>query len=244
MPRVASIAALARAFVNRTVPSLIAATRRSDATDVSWRWRGVARWQCYAGVLALGVLCACGRETPPDREIARESDPGTVAESAEQPAAESSLAIKRGIMTLTEDRATFTLCGSQSEWWVLDQSPTMSMQTLLEEGRDAPLELYVEGYGERAFEVDEPRARGYEGVFVLEVVLYAGVPGEVRGCDAPEPTYVVTARGNEPFWSVEVHDERMIWRQPEAPTEIAFGSPQTLHAEGAVRYSAKTAEHQ
>ena len=36
----------------------------------------------------------------------------------------------------------------------------------------------------------------------------------------------------------------MIWRQPEAPKEIKFDEPQTINAEGAVRYAVNTAEHQ
>src|SRR5690606_27685367 len=186
MPRVALIAALARASGNHAAPAAASASppHSSDAADAPSLCRSIARWRRYAGALALSVLCACSRESPPDPQPPLQSAPGTAAESTEEPPTESSLAIKRGIMTLNEERATFTLCGSRSEWWVLDQSPAMSTQTLLEGAQVAPLELYVEVYGERAFEVDEPRARGYEGVFVLEEVLYAGVPGEVRGCDA------------------------------------------------------------
>lgn len=103
--------------------------------------------------------------------------------------------------------------------------------------------MYVEAYGERA-PADDPQAQGFEAMFVLEEILYMGIPGETRGCDAPAASYIVSARGNEPFWSAEVRDAQMIWRQPEAPQEIVFDAPHTQNAEGAVRYTASAGEHQ
>jgi uncharacterized membrane protein len=200
-----------------------------------------------ARVVALSLLIAMAGCSPdpaapisPDQASA---DPPAKNDD-DAPVAESSLAIKRGVMKIAEERSTFTPCGGKGELWVLDQSPGMLTQTLIEGQQTAPVSLYVEAYGERAPAEESPEAQGFEGIFVLEEILYAGMPGEIGGCDAPAPTYVVLARGNEPFWSVEVRDDRMIWRQPEAPTEIQFGQPQTINAEGAVRYTVSVADHE
>lgn len=203
--------------------------------------RGVRESLLGLGASAL-VCSGCAPEPQPAGEPARVAEDAP-ASSVAAPATDSSLAIKRGIMSLTEDRVTFTPCNAQNAWWVLDQSPGLQTQSLVEGAQSPPAELYVEAYGERTVAVDEPQAAGFEAVFVLEEVLYAGVPGEVRGCDAPDATYIVTARGNEPFWSVEIRDDRAIWRQPSDPQEIVFDAPQTQNAEGAVNYSARVANH-
>jgi uncharacterized membrane protein len=205
---------------------------------------GAREWQIgFAATLLVSVGCT---RDPPQPQLPPPSAEPSIASAPTEPplAAESSLAIKRGMMTLTEERTTFRPCEGKAEWWVLDQSPGLITQTLIEHAQAAPLALYVEAYGERAPANEDPEAKGFEGIFVLEEVLYAGVPGDERGCAAPDAAYIVTARGNEPFWFVEVGDERMLWRQPEAPKEIVFGPAQTEDAEGAVRYSASTTEHQ
>lgn len=203
--------------------------------------------QCRWRALALSVIVAaagCSREPSPAMPAGRDASDAAAPSVDATPETDSSLAIKRGVMTIAEERATFTPCDAKAELWVLDQSPGILTQTLIEGEQAAPVSLYVEVYGERAPADEVPEAQDFEGVFVLEDVLYAGIPGEGRGCEAPAPSYVVLARGNEPFWSVEVRDDRVIWRQPDAPQEIQFGEPQTINAEGAVRYAVGNAEHQ
>src|SRR5262249_25536244 len=90
---------------------------------------------------------------------------------------------------------------------------------------------------------DGAEAKAYAGTFVLEEVTYAGVEGQVKGCGEPAPSYVVAARGNEPFWAVEVGDASIVWRQPAEPKEIALGTPDTQAAEGGVRYHAEGNGH-
>jgi uncharacterized membrane protein len=200
-------------------------------------------WQVgFAATLLIGSGCTPDPESQAPTPAQQQSAAAAPAQPA--PPAESSLAIKRGIMTLAEERSTFRPCEAKAEWWVLDQSPSLVTQTLMEDAETSPLSLYVEAYGERAPASDDPSAKGFEGVFVLEDILYAGVPGDERGCAAPDATYIVAARGNEPFWFVEVSEQRMIWRQPDDPKEIVFGPAQTQDAEGAVRYSGSSSEHQ
>jgi uncharacterized membrane protein len=161
----------------------------------------------------------------------------------EEPA-DSSLSIKRGIVMLAQDRITFRPCNEKAELWLVDQSDGTLQETFADEMEKGPAMLYVEAYGERApVSEDIEEARAYAGTFVLEEVLYAGVQGQVKGCDEPAANYIVMARGTEPFWAVEVNDGGIVWRQPSEPKEISLGAPQTQDAEGAVRYHASSNGH-
>lgn len=160
--------------------------------------------------------------------------------SAEAPA-ESSLSIKRGMVSAAGDHATFRACDDKDELWLIDASDGALTQLLTEGETPA----YVEVYGERAPVPDDvPAARGSADAFILEQLLYVGVAGEGAGCAKPAPDYVVAARGNEPFWSAQVTDTGMVWKQPEAPQEIVLGDLQSQDAEGTVSYRASTGDHQ
>jgi uncharacterized membrane protein len=162
-----------------------------------------------------------------------------------EPPADSSLSIKRGVAMLAQDRMTFRPCNEKAELWLLDQSDGVLRQTFESEMQKGPAMLYIEAYGERApVAEDIAEARAYAGTFVLEEVTYAGVQGQVRGCDEPAPGYTVAARGNEPSWAVEVGDDKIVWRQPTDPKEIVLAEPQTQDAEGAVRYHASGNGHE
>lgn len=210
--------------------------------------RGLHETLIVVGASAL-ALVGCSRQPEQKPHApATESAPAAVATtdtpaSAEAPA-ESGLSIKRGVAMLAQDRTTFRPCDEKAELWLLDQTDGTLAQTFADEMRSGPAMLYIEAYGERAPVADDiPAARAYAGTFVLEEVLYAGPQGEVRGCDTPPPTYIVAARGSEPFWAAEVGETQMIWRQPEAPTQIDLGAPQTQDSEGAARYTASNQGH-
>jgi uncharacterized membrane protein len=199
---------------------------------------------------ALFSLVACSKSSPPPAAPPAANVPepvstDTAAPRASEPPAESGLAIKRGIAMLAQDRTTFRPCGENAELWLVDQTDGVLRQTFAPEGQ-TPAMLYIEAYGERAPIADEDpaEARAYGGTFVLEEVLYAGEQGEGRGCEAPVKDYVVAARGNEPFWSAEVGEARVTWRQPGSPPEIDLGAPQTQDAEGAAHYRAEANGHQ
>jgi uncharacterized membrane protein len=199
----------------------------------------------------LGLLAACSRkDETASTSPAPASAPSSAAVVPEAPAvneppAESGLAIKRGIAMIAQDRMTFRPCEDKSEWWLVDQTDGVLTGAFKDEGQSTPLMLYIEAYGERSTELaDDPAASAYAGTFLLEELLYAGIQGSVRGCEAPPQNAIVTARGSEPFWAVEVEDTRMVWRQADEPKEIVLGEPQTQDAEGAVRYQAAGQNHQ
>jgi uncharacterized membrane protein len=217
--------------------------------------RRISTLVCFTA-LAL-ALAACSRqpEQSPTPSAPAASTPARSASAAvaEQPSVpaqpeppvDSSLSIKRGIAMLAQDRMTFRPCNEKAELWLLDQSDGVLRQTFASEMQKGPAMLYIEAYGERApVAEDIAEAKAYAGTFVLEEVTYAGVQGQVKGCDEPAPSYLVAARGNEPFWAVEVGDASIVWRQPTEPKEIALGTAQTQDAEGAVRYHADGNGHQ
>jgi uncharacterized membrane protein len=207
--------------------------------------RACEAWIAVSAFSAL-ALVGCSREPEKVSVVpAREVAPPAAAVKAEPSTAESGLAIKRGVAMLAQDRATFKPCDENVELWLVDQTEGVLKQTFAAEMRNGPATLYIEAYGERApVSQDVAAARAYAGTFMLEEVLYAGMQGEVRGCDKPMASYIVAARGSEPFWAVEVGETQMVWRQPDAPQEIDLGAPQTQDSEGAARYTASGQGHQ
>ena len=215
-------------------------------------WRGMLL--SPGAILCAGLLtmagCSKGPEpaAPVEPPAPVDSSPGVPDESASatsEPPAESGLAIKRGIVTLASDKSTFRPCGEQVDLLIVDQTDGVLARTFAgekdENGADKPLKLYVEAYGERA--TDEPAPPGFAGTLLLEEALYAAPDGQTRGCDSPAQDYIVSARGNEPDWAVEVTDAALLWRQPDEPKEISIAAPQTQDSEGAVSYAAANNEH-
>jgi uncharacterized membrane protein len=156
---------------------------------------------------------------------------------------ETSLSLKRGLLTIAGVRGTYKPCGSDAALWVVDQSDG-SFQALaaVTDPNDA---VYVEARGERGpVPEDEPAASAYTGAFVMEQILYASPPAPNRGCEAPGPAYIVRARGNEPpqSWTVEVNDQKMEWMQDKGQA-ITFDKPRELDTEGAVSYEGRNGEH-
>lgn len=195
-------------------------------------------------IAGLALLAGCSRpgETPPavtpPPPAARPTSELSSGPVEEAPA-ESSLAIKRGIVTGEGDHAIFRGCDDPAELWLVDGEGALTQ--LLTEDTNS---LYVETYGERGPVPDDlPAAKEQAGAFMLEQLLYAASTAEGRGCDRAIPDNVVSARGNEPFWAVEVTQTGMVWKQPDEPKEIRLGELQAEDAEGTVGYRASDAQH-
>lgn len=191
---------------------------------------------------AVPVLCCvmagligCSRPAAVDETIP--ASPQTLAPQT------SALAIKRGLFTLSPQGSVFALCGETTALRVVDQTDAVLSRAFTGESPDEPLELYLEAYGDLAAADEATVAAGLDGMFMLEEVLYAGFVGEGGGCRDELPEYIVMARGNEPFWAVEVMEDALIWRQPEEPQETVLSEMRQEDAEGAVRYQAGNAEH-
>jgi uncharacterized membrane protein len=201
----------------------------------------------------LLTLAGCSK-TPepapaPAAPAATTPSPGVAEETPteSEPPAESGLAIKRGIAALAAERSTFRPCGEQGELLLVDQTDGALARSFAGEkdpstGAEQPLKLYIEAYGERSADVPAG-VQGVTGTLLLEEALYAAPDGQTRGCDGPAPNYVVAARGNEPFWSIEITDAALVWKQPDEPKEISLPAPQMQDSEGAVSYAAANDQH-
>jgi uncharacterized membrane protein len=204
--------------------------------------------RCLLRLIACLLVVSCSREPAVAPATSASSAPaaanqathattatGAVANDAQAPT-ESSLEIKRGTVTLAKDRTTYRPCGEKTELWLLDQTDGVLRQAFPKLPEEAA--IYVEVYGERTqTPKDIATAKGYTGALILEELLYAaqGKDG-TDNCAAEAPTYVVAARGAEPFWSAEIREKEIMWRQSESPREVLMQIPDAADTEGTVSY--------
>lgn len=213
-----------------------------------------AWWFGVAAVLCVG--CTPDRSSNEGSLPEGDAVPGRTNNAASRSPADSGLAIKRGTVRISRERATFRPCGEAADLLMLDQSDGLSIWDSFAEGDDDEVSSYIEAYGERSAGVaagesadspervpDERVAARYAGTFLLEQVLYAAARDQVRGCDAPVPDYRLAARGNEPFWVLEVSEHAMRWKQLDLPAPIEFDAPDAENLDGAERYHAASGEH-
>lgn len=194
---------------------------------------------------AMLVLTGCSRKTeeaapaanPPSSIPAQPAPAPTTAAAAPTPA-ESSLAIKRGIAKSSGPDEVFRACDETKEYRIVDEGDGALAQ-LFSEGMTT---AYVEVYGERAPD-DAPGAGNQAEVFVLEQLLYAGAPAADGKCATPPADAVVTARGNEPGWTVEITETKASWQQ-EGADQIVLETVQSEDTEGTVSYRAKAEGHE
>lgn len=162
------------------------------------------------------------------------SSPSAIASGGDQPA-ESSLAIKRGIVTLAAGKTTYRPCDEKADLWLLDQTDG-ALRQIFPNANEQTL-IYVEAYGERTqTPTDIATARGYPGALILEEVLYAAETKDGESCSADAPAYVVAARGGDPSWSAEIREKEIMWRQKEPAAEVLLQIPAAADAEGTVSY--------
>jgi uncharacterized membrane protein len=177
-------------------------------------------------------LSACSDKAPPPAQpVNVPSQPApTTSMTPEQLEAESSLSVKRGVITLNDASRRFRACGSNAEAKLTDQTDGLVDRVYGELGGKP---IYIEAYGERAD----------NGDFVLEEILYATANGIEAACAGPATRYELLARGSEPTWSVEISQDAMVLKQTGAPTEITFTAIDTADAEGTVTYKAGVDKH-
>jgi uncharacterized membrane protein len=203
--------------------------------------------------VSASALSSCERNADPPAATAPTLESSASAPASTEPAAampataaepaESSLAVKRGIIMLAQDRMTFRMCGDKAELWLVDQTDGVLKQAFADQGT-GPTMLYAEVNGERgAVAPDVPAAAAYGGSFLLEEVQYAALQSQTRGCDGPAPDYIIAARGNESSWSAEVFETEVRWREA-GQKDVVLPEAQTQDAEGAARYHSKGNGHE
>jgi uncharacterized membrane protein len=147
---------------------------------------------------------------------------------AEQPPAEATYEFSsnvpvRGILTLSGGAATFRECGAPAGTTVTLADPA----------------------GEFAKVFASLEAKPTDGIYVE----LGGTPGELRrarslregtACDTPVFEGEFVASGNEPFWTIEIHENGIVYRSPELPKGRVYPYAFTRTATGAVVYATKT----
>ena len=146
--------------------------------------------------------------------------------------AESGLSVKRGIITITSQTRSFRVCGANVDLTLTDQLDGALDRVYADLGAKP---LYAEVYGDRG---DIPPDSKAATSFNVEELLYATTNNPAAACAAARGAYELLARGSEPTWSVEVHQDAMLFKQSIAPTEIKFTSVETADTEGTVTYRA------
>lgn len=188
---------------------------------------------------ALAVLSGCQPDATAPAAAPATNAGGTTAPAGTPAAtdAESSLAIKRGTVSLTTDTRVLRLCGEREDLWLAQQDDQTLDETYAKLAGEPGAPLFVEVRGER---IPTPPGTAipasFKQAFVLEELLYAGVASEGGGCAATVPAYRVLARGNEPFWSVEINSDQLLLREAGVPAATRLSVQETQDAEGSVTY--------
>lgn len=130
---------------------------------------------------------------------------GRLVETASGPAgtrATSGLHRMRGELVWGHEVRSFRECGSQTETWVVDATggELREASEALASGPYAPLFVELRG------RIGPAPARGFGADYdgALTVVELRHAARESRGCDEDLSGVEFRARGNEPFWSLEI----------------------------------------
>ena len=164
--------------------------------------------------IALAFLLACGGGPPKDTAAPKPAARG--------PAGSEAIAGPpiRGVATKTGSTVTFRECGSPS-----DVALKGAVQELTE-GR-----AYVELRG--------APADGGKSLAATELVRIGPV-GEGAGCDRPVFAGDYVASGNEPFWSVDIGPQTIVYRSPELQGGRSYPYAFTRTDTGALVYATKS----
>ena len=161
-------------------------------------------------VLAAVVFGGCGRGTSPsDRAAAHDSLPAGAPQAADT-------TFHRGLARLNSTQLLFTACDGPPEAPLEERSGgavANAVKSLA--GGDGATKVYVEFTGGNA-----------GGTLAAYELLRAAPVGEGGGCERPVGTYLYQAFGNEPFWSVTVWEDSVVFAQPDDPARVAWPSTQ------------------
>ncbi|HEX5831582.1 MAG TPA: hypothetical protein VFY16_11410 [Gemmatimonadaceae bacterium] len=166
-----------------------------------------------AGCLLACLLTACGRtrDTSTPRDNARAAAPG-------QPPAGATRV--RGTLLGRGDTSRFRACGDSVAAIVVDDSGSTLARAYDALAGGAPLDST---YAELRV-----RQRAPGDPYVVVGVERVTPVGEGGGCDRPPFTGEYLARGNEPFWAVEVSRDGIILRRPGVPdARFPYARPRT-----------------
>jgi hypothetical protein len=170
-----------------------------------------------AGYVALGFLAlgaGCSRKTPPKQ--ARQ-----VPGSAAIPAVGAEPAWVHGLLVMRKGLQTFHACDDTLTYWVEDEAGDLGFAfEQIGTGPDRP--VFAEILVAAALPPVTGPGSTYPRAVVATGLRLAAFASEDGGCDAERASYEFRARGNEPFWSVTITRQEIIFAQPDDPTRVAF----------------------
>jgi uncharacterized membrane protein len=180
-------------------------------------------------LLALAViatLAACGKK---DAEPAAATPAATpAAEPAPAPTAAEPLARFRGQAVMGKDGWGLTICGD----------PAQKIVTFTPEAQ-AVLDGFVAGGAKELFLDGWGRNRDGKPEFATIDRIYTEGPG----CDENDLGMALfRAKGNEPFWAIDVSPSGVILQRPDHPTQTAEYQPLDHAADGVRHFSGDTQE--
>lgn len=174
-------------------------------------------------------------------DVATESvgpPPALPAGSPEELEAESSLSVKRGIVTITGQSRSIRLCGSNVDLTLADQLDGALDAAYAQLGGKP---MYAEMFGERGDGAAAPSSTSAS--FNVEELLYASSVDADAACKTPLGAYELLARGADPEWSVEVRSDSMAMKRAGVAAPFEFKSVEAADTEGAVTYRAGADGH-
>lgn len=137
----------------------------------------------------------------------------------------------RGVLTLGVGGGLLRECGAPSGRALTVADPSGSLATAMAGlASDAARGVYAELNGELSSDGSSLAA---------PTLLRARDPKEPTGCDVPVFDGEYRASGNEPFWSVEIRQDGIIYSDPTVPTGRTYPYAFTRTETGSVVYATK-----
>lgn len=130
--------------------------------------------------------------------------------------------IYRGTLIFGDSVRAFTPCGETRALWVEDQTQGVLGKIHAELAGDGGSGVYVELRGLVEAAPAAKAALGYDGLLRATELVRATPMRESRACDDSLLGLQYRAGGNEPFWSVEIGQQGIVFRQPEEPNLVYF----------------------
>ena len=177
----------------------------------------------FAAIPLAFLLAACGapeRGAPPAGQAATEPESDA---SPKNPV--------RGIVSYAGGATTFMECGAPSGTARTLADPAGELAKAFASLEAKPgAGIYVELTG-------APAADGR--TFAWTALLRAAAVGEGPACDAPVFEGEFVANGNEPFWTIEIREGGIVYRDPEVPKGRTYPYAFTRTETGSVVYATK-----
>jgi uncharacterized membrane protein len=194
----------------------------------------------FARVAALAFLCASLVGTTGCRTVRGWLWERELDVTRRAPQLETAREFHRGLISFGETTRSFTSCGQDRAYWVVDETGETlgEVYASLSNGRREP--IYAELRGTLGPAKPEHAALGYAGELTVHFLAHAAPVGESRACGGIPPGMQYRAGGNEPFWSVEIGPNRIVFRQPDEPQRLLFPLVLPTTMPGAVVYESST----